>query len=331
MKTRAFRKTLAALCSVLLIACVLTCLKPVIGFAAYSYPNAARYSVGDTEIQKKISNLDVDWIDGKVSIAYHRDNTVELKETSKKKISNDMRMRWWLDSDTLHIRFAKPGFRQISPLQKNLTITLPMDMELDNVSIQATSGDLAIPALKADSIQLDVTSGDITAVAEARAIHSKAISGDLELTAVGNTKEVSAKSSSGTIDIQAETVGKLTAESSSGDIFIKANGFDAFFCSSTSGEIKTEAGALKKASVSSTSGSVRVDTDKFDALSISATSGDIAVSLPEKPGFTAKLSASSGNISYDMPLRKHGDAFICGSGSGELSISTTSGDIVIKK
>ena len=329
MKTKAFKKALRNLCAVPLIACVLTCLKPVVGFTAYSYPNAAKYAAGDTEISKKVSALDVEWVSGRVSIVYHSDNTVELKETSKQKISDDMRMRWWLDGETLHVRFAKPGFRQISVQQKDLTITLPEDIELTNVSIQATSADIIIPFLKTDSLKLDVTSGDITATAEAGTVSSAATSGNLDLTVTGKVKEISAGASSGTIEIQAETADRLTAKSTSGCIRVKAKSLGEFLASSTSGDISIETGKAKRVSVSSTSGRVDAEADRFEALSITATSGDVTVSLPENPGFTAKLSTASGDIRCDLPLTKQGSLYVCGNGSGELSISTTSGDIVV--
>ena len=69
--------------------------------------------------------------------------------------------------------------------------------------------------------------------------------------------------------------------------------------------------------------------DSFDALSISSTSGDVRADLPEKPGFTAEMKATSGKIRYDLPLTKEGRTYVCGDGSGRLSISTTSGDITL--
>ena len=57
MKMRAFRKNLKTLCAVALTACSLSFLRPVIGFAAYSYPNAAKYTAGDAEIKKPVRKL----------------------------------------------------------------------------------------------------------------------------------------------------------------------------------------------------------------------------------------------------------------------------------
>jgi len=330
MKTRAFRRNVKTLCAVLLTACTLSFLKPVIGFAAYSYPNAAKYTAGEAEIKKTVNNLDVDWVCGQVKIEYHRGNTVELHETSKKKISKDMQMRWWLDGDTLRVRFAKPGIHQIIVPNKTLTITLPEDSAFREVSIAATSADFVIPALRADSLTLDVTSGDITAAAEARTARVEASSGDLELHFGGKAKEIAVKTSSGELELEADSADRVTAESTSGEIDITAKDVADFLASSSSGNIRAEIGRVKRAAISATSGNVDVQFSKFDSLTASATSGNVKADLPEKPGFTATLRVGSGDIRSDLPLKKDGKTYVCGSGSGEVSIATTSGNIVIK-
>ncbi len=330
MKTRVIRKRIRTLCTVVLTACTLSVLRPVIGFAAYSYPNAAKYTAGDAVIKKTVNNLDVDWVSGQVKITYHRDPTVELHETSKKKLSKDMQMRWWLDGDTLRVRFAKPGLRQINIPNKVLTITLPEDIVFGEVSMAATSADFLIPALQTDSLKLDVSSGDITAAAEARAARVGASSGDLDLRFGGKANEISVKTTSGDLELEAGTIVRLTVESSSGEMDIRAKSVGDFTASSSSGDVSAEIGTVKRAAVSTTSGNVNVEFDKCDALTVSATSGNVKADLPEKPGFTATLKVTSGDIRSNLPLTKNGKTYVCGSGSGEVSISTTSGDIEIK-
>ena len=111
---------------------------------------------------------------------------------------------------------------------------------------------------------------------------------------------------------------------------IRAKTVGDFSASSSSGDVRAEIGTVKRAAVSTTSGKVDVDFDKFDALTVSATSGNVKADLPEKPGFTATLKVTSGDIRCDLPLTKNGKTYVCGSGSSEVSISTTSGDIEIR-
>jgi DUF4097 and DUF4098 domain-containing protein YvlB len=103
-----------------------------------------------------------------------------------------------------------------------------------------------------------------------------------------------------------------------------------FQAASSSGDIDADIGGVKRAALSSTSGHVHVAFDRFDALNISTTSGDVRADLPEKPGFTAALKVTSGDIDSDLPLTRMDKTWVCGDGSAELSISTTSGDIELQ-
>ena len=88
-----------------------------------------------------------------------------------------------------------------------------------------------------------------------------------------------------------------------------------------------EAGSVK---AGSTSGRVDVELQKFSELNIGATSGDVTVYLPTEPGFSAKVSTTSGKLSYDLALTKNGDRYVCGDGSAKVEIGTTSGDVRIE-
>ena len=304
MKMRAFRRSLKTLGAVLLTAGTLTALKPAVSFAAYSYPSAAKYTAGDAEIKKPVRNLDVDWVSGQITVAYHSADTVELHETSKKQISKDMQMRWWLDGDTLRVRYAKPGFHTLFARNKQLTITLPEDI-VDEVSMTATSADFLIPALQTDTLKLHVISGDIEAAADARNAAVRANSGDLDLHFGGKAVEITAETTSGEIGLEAAAAERLSAASASGKIELRAERVDELQASSASGSISAEVGRVKR------SGNVRAD-------------------LPEEPGFTASLKAGSGHIKSDLPLTKEGKVWTCGSGSSEVSIATGSGNITLR-
>ena len=330
MKMRAFRRSLKTLGAVLLTAGTLTALKPAVSFAAYSYPSAAKYTAGDAEIKKPVRNLDVDWVSGQITVAYHSADTVELHETSKKQISKDMQMRWWLDGDTLRVRYAKPGFHTLFARNKQLTITLPEDIVFDEVSMTATSADFLIPALQTDTLKLHVISGDIEAAADARNAAVRANSGDLDLHFGGKAVEITAETTSGEIGLEAAAAEHLSAASASGKIELRAERVDELQASSASGSISAEVGRVKRAALSTTSGNADVAFDRFDALSISATSGNVRADLPEEPGFTASLKAGSGHIKSDLPLTKEGKVWTCGSGSSEVSIATGSGNITLR-
>ena len=87
--------------------------------AGMSYPDADKYTVGNTTVTRPVNNLYVDWTSGQVNIEYHDGTGVIVSETANRELSEDDRLRWWLDGDTLRIRFARPGFRISVNLDKH--------------------------------------------------------------------------------------------------------------------------------------------------------------------------------------------------------------------
>lgn len=113
MKGSNLLKLVAVVCVVALFACgVMVFFETV--HIGLNYANAEKYTAGGTEINGAVKNVQIDWVDGEVNIAYHAKSTVEIAETASKAISKDEALRWWLDGDTLRIQFGKSGFSEDS-------------------------------------------------------------------------------------------------------------------------------------------------------------------------------------------------------------------------
>ena len=298
------------ICAMIVLCAVIITSTGIFGSAGIgTYANADKYTAGGTEITDRVRNLDVNWTSGKVILAYHAEETVTLEESAKRSLSEDEQMHWWLDGNTLHVQYAKAGIRWNMP-EKTLTITLPEGIELDNATIQTTSGDIEVPALKANEIDLGSTSGDIDAAVEADMVRVGATSGDLKVRLNGAADTVSIGTTSGKINLETEKADTIKAGSTSGSITITAD---------ESREIKA----------GSTSGAISVTARKVEKLHASATSGAVTANLSEEPGFTAKIGMTSGSFSSDIALTKNGDTYVCGDGSAEIELGTTSGNIRI--
>ncbi|MBR5344326.1 MAG: DUF4097 family beta strand repeat protein [Clostridia bacterium] len=309
MKNKGILKIGIIVCAIVLAVAVALGFTDTLG---YHYPNEDRYTAGNTEISETVKNLDIEWINGKVNIAYHIENTVVLSETSDKPITEDMQLRWWLDGDTLRIRFAKPRFAFVLSWgqQKDLTVTLPEGIALAQVNIEATSGDLVIPAIQAEEVKLDTTSGDINATLTASDITVESTSGDVSLNLAGEPRDTSIRTTSG-------------------DVHITGNSMDRLFSHSTSGNVGVDVENLASSSIETTSGAIEVKTREFRHLSIKSTSGNVYAHLPTEPGWTAKVKTTSGVFNHDMYLRTNGDGYVCGVGSSNVTIETTSGNVQI--
>ena len=317
-----------------------------------TYAHAESYTAGGTTLNGAVENLDIHWTDGKVNIEYHADNTVVIAESSRKAIPEDRQLRWWLDGTTLHIQYDKGGlnFLSFDSLDKTLTLTLPENIQLKDVSIGATSGDLSIPRMSADTLNLSTTSGGISAAADVRALSAACTSGDQDIRLAGSTETVKVGTTSGNIAISLENAGKVAIGATSGDIRltqtgttdeidvgttsgtirVSANTVGSCKIGSTSGNTELTAAQLNKAEIAATSGSITVRTDAFSSLNVTAVSGNVTAHLPAEPGFSGEIATVSGSVVNQIALTKSGKNYVCGDGSGSIAIHTTSGSISIE-
>ena len=298
-----------------------------------TYPNADKYTAGDAKISGSVNSLFIDWTEGRVNIEYHAGSGVTVSETADRALSEDDKLRWWLDGDTLRIRYAKSGFRfSLTSLNKVLTVSLPEGTVLKSADIGSTSGDLNIPALAADEIRLDSTSGNITAATEAKKLTVSATSGSIDVRQDGDAGAVTLGSTSGSIACALGSAKDVAADSTSGSVSLTLSGSaDNVSLHSTSGEIGAEIASAGKAEISSTSGNVTVKLSAFGSLKIGSTSGSVTARLPAEPGLTCTADTTSGSFSSDLALAKDGNRYTCGDGSAAVSIDTTSGNIRLEK
>lgn len=323
-------RTAMAMCGVILALAVLFSVTDLFKGGGFGYADAEKYTVGEAEIGETVRNLDIHWINGRVELRYGPGSTIVLKETSEKEIGPDLRLRWRMDGDTLRIQYAKSGLRFNWNQQKTLILTVPEGTEFDDVSISATSGDLDVPALKAKNVRMESTSGNIAAAAEAETLAFHATSGDMNLNITGAASAISAETTSGGIRLTAGEADSVRISSTSGGIQTRANRVGQYKAGSTSGVVILDIGEIREAEIGSTSGDITLSVRKLGSLKVSATSGKITAKLPAEPGFTAKIGTASGKIDNLLPMTREDGKYVCGDGSGQVEIGTTSGNIVLE-
>ena len=288
----------------ILVLAVVICL---VAYYTWSFADGG-FTSGNATITDEVENIDINWTSGSVTVAYHDADTVILEETSDRPIDGDDRMRWKIEGTTLVVEYNTPAlFRFFSPT-KALTVTLPRGKSLKKAGIIATSADIHVPELSAEEIALGSTSGDVEAAVTAPVVYGESTSGDVTLKVTGRTDRVKMGSTSGRLNLTLEEAEKAEL-------------------GTTSGGIRLEAGKVKQADLGSTSGGISVKANAFEQMKISSTSGSVDAELSADPGFTAKISQTSGDFDSALALAKNGDIWFCGDGSGKLEIGTTSGDI----
>lgn len=192
--------------------------------------NDSDYTIGDGEVDKNdVDSIQVDWLAGNVIVVpYEEGNTnsdvVTFSEESNTQLDEDYEMRYKVEDGVLKIMFAKSNVKFIGifkSLNKDLTIQLPADMTLSDVTIDTVSANINIENIKAgNQIDLETVSGNIEgANITANNIDAETVSGKIRWTD-GSFQSVDAESVSGAInasfatmpsDIKVETVsGSMT-------------------------------------------------------------------------------------------------------------------------
>ena len=316
---------------VLLLAAAVLCLNHLLGLGGLFRARAEQFTAGSAVISSPVKNLDIEWTSGRVSIAYHDENTVTIEEKSSARLSEDQKMQWRLEGDTLRIQYEKKGLHLFSLLhpQKELTVTLPQNTELGDVNIHATAGSLNIPELRADRLSISVTSGEINAAVKAGKVSCEATSGNIDLKNIESADDVSVKTTSGNINLEVEQAEKISVSATSGSIRTAVEKAANCRLHSTSGDIQSVFDAVEAAEIQCTSGKVDAVLAKMEALSIETTSGSVMAALPASPGFTVHIHTSSGRVAYELPLTKQDDIYACGDGSGQVILRTASGNITV--
>ena len=112
--------------------------------------------------------------------------------------------------------------------------------------------------------------------------------------------------------------------------FVKA---DTVSVSTVSGKVELD-GSFRRVTGESTSGEIDLTLRSCpEKLELTTVSGNIELELPEDAGFALDHSTVSGSLSSELRLNwKWNDLYTYGdSDSSEFTVSTTSGDLDIKK
>jgi len=238
----------------------------------YKYDNGERFTAGNTTISVPVKNMDIDWVNGNVTVDYHDDDTVLISETSKMALDDYTRLHWCMDGDKLIVKFAKSGARIRPDLGKDIVITLPRSAVTESAVIDNTTGDIFVKGGSWSALGLSCTTGSV--------------------------------------NLSADSVDDLTAHS-------------------TTGNVNIDVMSTGTADLHCTTGDVILVTSCFDSLKAKTTTGDIRAKLPEKLGFTATLSATTGDVSCAIPHTNSDKTYTVGDGSRTVEMKATTGNVSI--
>ena len=99
---------------------------------------------------------------------------------------------------------------------------------------------------------------------------------------------------------------------------------------SSSGEIRLDVRDASDVCLESSSGSITAAFARMPAqTAVVTSSGDVKLYIPERADFTAAVETASGDFSSSLPVSSSAGTYVAGSGTDQISIETSSGNVTI--
>ena len=215
---------------------------------------------------EELNNINVDVSSSNVKIEKADIDKIKItaygeKEDKIKEVMNENELSITKENTKIFI------FTMLYWCREEIIIQVPNNCD-EEFNIKTSSGDIIVPDLEGDNIELKTASGKIQC-GNINNGNIETSSGDI---LIGNGNEVTLKASSG--NIKAGDFNKLSAEASSGDIEIGTISEDA--------KVKTASG--------------KITLNGANKLKAEAISGDIKINSIEN---NCEISSTSGNIIVD--------------------------------
>lgn len=185
-----------------------------------------------------------------------------------------------------------------------------------NLAIESVAAEVDVTGVAPRELSIDSVSGDVIVVGAPAEADIDSVSGDLRLTI--NSSDVDIESVSGDVDLRGRLDGEVSVETVSGQL-----------------EVGVHESAVRRLGAASVSGDIRIATALASGgeISLESVSGDVDLRLPRNLSANVQGESFSGDITapdaeIDRPRHGPGSSFRhrYGSGDGEISLETFSGD-----
>lgn len=228
------------------------------GLSDISYADSEQYIPGAAELSETVEQIHIHWPVGSVTVKAHAADTLSLTETSPWELTDDARLRYWLDGTTLHIQFCQAGKWRLDEMEKDLTVLVPEDLALAELEVNTLSGTLeAELAQPLEEFSGDSTSGTFQISAPAvRNFSSGSVSGLVSLSVEEAPKTLDIHTTSGNIDLvlPEDAAFTLDYDATSGELssdlpytmedgrYIFGDGTDEYVIGAVSGDVRITVG-----------------------------------------------------------------------------------------
>lgn len=271
-----------------------------------------------------ITSLDINYPKAKINLLSGDGDVILIREYCSARLSDTDKIKAEVNNGTATVTGSTGSgfpFNLISGNKDWLEVTVPRNLleHLTSLRIQSTQGDVFLPDVTADKVDISTVSGDIK---NGRITAKNAMVG-------------SASGSISNLEIKADhlEIGTISGTISE----IKFTG-DVLLIHSASGSLAKLAVDAKELTLTSISGSIGAQANATSA-NISTTSGNISAKLSGATT-TGQISSVSGNIDLVIPDHSVEVEYSTVSGTikintiqirdkGRITVTTTSGNIMI--
>lgn len=167
------------------------------------------YAVGSGDVYEDIDSIEINWVDGKVTVEPYDGDVIKYYEEASGSISESRQMRSYVEGDKLRLDEyeSESVFDSLFRFnfyneEKYLTVKLPRELSLNTLDIDIVSGETVCEGVSASDMRLTTVSGgaDIS----------------------GNFEEISCDATSGNINVETDSaVNRFTGNSVSGKITLE--------------------------------------------------------------------------------------------------------------
>ena len=138
-----------------------------LGWTNYRYDDSA-YKVGEGSIAApRVETVDLDWIDGNVTVVICQDAYVSVSESASAELSEKTQVHWFVSEDgkTLSIKYrgSSSFFGKVKDKEKDLILRIPEKLlgQLQTLNINAVSSNVTVSNIIIDHIDVKTASGNV--------------------------------------------------------------------------------------------------------------------------------------------------------------------------
>ena len=139
-----------------------------LGWTNYRYDDSAYHTGEGTIPAPALEKIELDWIDGNVTVVICQDAYISVSEDAKAELTEKTQLHWCVSEDgkTLFIKYrgSSSFFGVTKDKEKDLILRIPEKLigQLQTLNINAVSSNITVSNILADNIDVKTSSGDIT-------------------------------------------------------------------------------------------------------------------------------------------------------------------------